>query len=218
MLMKCCSCSLLCVLVTMQAQADSDGPMHFVRQAYRAPSDFARVMPAEETLIDVARASQRTAQRTSQQTAAGRTFWISVEKSARPTLAELDALLNPSAPESDENDTACAEGFASFPFGSSLIQQASNLEAVLEQIKQTDGRVVVVGHTDSVGSDAYNCRLGLKRAQSAAAWFADHGVSRDRMAIGSRGKREPLADNQSDAGRARNRRAAVWIQVTPDSP
>ena len=214
MLMKCCSCSLLCVLVTMQAQADSDGPMRFVRQAYRAPSDFARVMPAEETLIDVARASQQT----TQQTAAGRTFWISVEKSARPTLAELDALLNPPAPESDETDTACAEGFASFPFGSSRIQQASNLEAVLEQIKQTDGRVVVVGHTDSVGSDAYNCRLGLKRAQSAAAWFADHGVSRDRMAIGSRGKREPLADNQSDAGRARNRRAAVWIQVTPDSP
>jgi len=201
---------MFCALGAMQAQADSGGPMHFVRQAYRAPSDFARVMPSEETLIDVSRAPQRMA--------AGRTFWISVEKPSRPTLAELDALLNPPAPVSEVIDEACAEGVASFPFESSRIQQASNLEAVLDQIKQTDGRVMVVGHTDSVGSDAYNCRLGLKRARSTAAWFVDHGVARERMAIGSRGKREPLVENQSAAGRAQNRRAAVWIQVTPDSP
>jgi len=205
---------MICALGAMQAQADSGGPMRFVRQAYRAPSDFARVTPAEETLIDVSRAPQRI----SQQIAAGRTFWISVEKTSRPTLAELDALLNPPAPESEVIEEACAEGVASFPFESSRIQQASNLEAVLDQIKHTDSRVVVVGHTDSVGSDAYNCRLGLKRARAAAAWFADHGVARERMAIGSRGQREPLRDNQSSAGRAQNRRAAVWLQVTQDSP
>ncbi len=201
---------MICALGAMQAQADSFGPMRFVRQAYQAPSDFARVMPSEETLIDVSRAPQRMA--------TGRTFWISVEKSSRPTLAELDALLNPPAPVSEVIEEVCAEGVASFPFSSSRIQQASNLEAVLDQIKQTDNRVVVVGHTDSVGSDAYNCRLGLKRARAAAAWFVDHGVARERMAIGSRGKREPLVENQSAAGRAQNRRAAVWLQVTPDSP
>jgi len=201
---------MICALGVMQAQADSGGQMRFVRQAYQAPSDFARVMPAEETLIDVSRVPQRMA--------AGRTVWISVEKTSRPPLAELDALLNPPAPESEVIEEACAEGVVSFPFESSRIQQASNLEAVLDQIKQTDNRVVVVGHTDSVGSDAYNCRLGLKRAQAAAAWFADHGVARERMAIGSRGKRDPLVDNQSAAGRAQNRRAAVWLQVTQDSP
>lgn len=201
---------MICALGAMQAQADSFGPMRFVRQTYQAPSDFARVMPAEETLIDVSRAPQRMA--------AGRTFWISVEKSSRPTMAELDALLNPLAPESEVIEDACAEGVASFPFESSRIQQASNLEAVLDQIKQTDNRVVVVGHTDSVGSDAYNCRLGLKRARAAAAWFVDHGVARERMAIGSRGKREPLVENQSAAGRAQNRRAAVWLQVDQDLP
>ncbi len=201
---------MFCALGVMQAQADSGGPISFVRQAYRAPSDFARVMPAEETLIDVSRVPQRMA--------AGRTFWISVEKPSRPTLAELDALLNPPAPVSEVIDEACAEGVASFPFESSRIQQASNLEAVLDQIKQTDGRVVVVGHTDSVGSDAYNCRLGLKRARSTAVWFVDHGVARERMTIGSRGKREPLVANQSAAGRAQNRRSAVWIQVNQATP
>ena len=201
---------MICALGAMQAQADFGGSISFVRQAYQAPSDFARVLPAEETLIDISRAPQRMA--------AGRTFWISVEKTSRPTLAELDALLNPPAPKSEVIEEVCAEGVASFSFESSRIQQASNLGAVLDQIKQTDNRVVIVGHTDSVGSDAYNCRLGLKRARAAAAWFADHGVARECMAIGSRGKREPLVDNQSAAGRALNRRAAVWIQVTPDSP
>jgi len=201
---------MICALGAMQAQADSDGSISFVRQAYRASSDFARVLPAEETLIDVSRAPQHMA--------SGRTFWISVEKSARPTLAELDALLNPPAPVHEVIEEACAEGGASFPFESSRIQQASNLEAVLDQINQTDYRVLVVGHTDSVGSDAYNCRLGLKRAGAAAAWFTHHGVPRERIAIGSRGEREPLADNQSAAGRAQNRRAVVWLQVNQDLP
>ena len=96
---------MICALGAMQAQADSGGPMRFVHQAYRAPSDFARVTPAEETLIDVSRAPQRI----SQQIAAGRTFWISVEKTSRPTLAELDALLNPLAPVSEVIEEACAE-------------------------------------------------------------------------------------------------------------
>jgi len=203
--------SMLCALGVMQAQADSGsgGPISFVRQAYRAPSDFARVLPAEETLIDVSRAPQRIA---------GRTVWISVEKAARPDLAELDALLNPPVSAHEVNEDACAEGVASFPFESSRIQQASNLEAVLDQVRQTDNRIVIVGHTDNVGSDAYNCRLGLKRAGAAAAWFTHHGVARERMVIGSRGEREPLADNQSAAGRAQNRRAVVGLQVSQDLP
>ena len=210
MLVRCLS--MLCALSVMQAQADSGsgGSISFVRQAYQAPSDFAQVLPAEETLIDVTRASSRRV--------SGRTFWISVEKSARPTLAELDALLNPPEPVQAVVEDACAEGGASFPFESSRILQASNLEAVLDQVRQTDNRVVIVGHTDSMGSDAYNCRLGLKRARAAAAWFTHHGVARERIAIGSRGEREPLADNQSTAGRAQNRRATVWLQVDQDLP
>ena len=197
-----------CASGVPQVQADPGGPPDFVRQAYGASSDFARVVPSEETLIDVPRTTQRVG--------AGRTFWITVEKTARPSLAELDALLNPPAPEYEVIEEACAEGIASFPFESSRIQQASNLEAMLDQIKQTDGRVVVVGHTDSVGSDRYNCRLGLKRARAMATWFVEHGIARERIAIGSRGKREPVADNRSEAGRAQNRRAAVWMHITSE--
>ncbi len=199
-------CALgFCASGVLQVQADSGGPLSFVRQSYGASSDFARVMPSEETLIDVPRTSQRAS--------AGRTFWITVEKTARPSLAELDALLNPPAPEYEAIEEACAEGYAAFPFASSHIQD-SHLEAVLGQIRDTEGRVVVVGHTDSVGQDPYNCRLGLKRAQAVASFLVEHGVARESIAIGSSGKREPVADNRSETGRAQNRRAAVWVHVT----
>jgi len=199
-------CALwFCASGVSQAQADSGGPLGFVRQAYAASSDFARVRPSEETLIDLPRTPQRTSAR--------RMAWITVEKTTRPSLAELDALLNPPAPELEVIEEPCAEGDAAFPFASTHIQD-SHLETVLGQISKTDSRVVVVGHTDSVGHDRYNCRLGLKRAQAVASFLVEHGVARERIAIGSRGKREPLADNRSETGRAQNRRAAVWIHVT----
>jgi outer membrane protein OmpA-like peptidoglycan-associated protein len=199
-------CALgFCAPGALQVQADTAGPLGFVRQAYGSSSDFARVMPSEETLIAVTRTPQRTS--------AGRTLWITIEKTAHPSLAELDALLNPPAPEHEAIDESCAEGYAAFPFASSQLQD-SQLETVLGQIRENDGRIVVVGHADSMGSDRYNCRLGLKRAQAVAAWFIEHGVARERIAIGSLGKREPVADNQSETGRAQNRRAAVWVHVT----
>lgn len=201
-------CALgVCASCVSQALADSVGALGFVRQAYAASSDFVRVMPSEETLIDVPRKELHTS--------AGHTFWITVEKTARPSLAELDALLNPPAPEYEAIEEACAEGVASFPFASSHIQD-SHLETVLGQIKDTEGRVVVVGHTDSVGHDRYNCRLGLKRARALASFLVGQGVPQVRIAIGSRGKREPLADNRLETGRARNRRAAVWIDLMGD--
>jgi len=199
-------CALgVCASAVSQAQADPVGPLGFVRQAYGASSDFARVRPSEETLIDVPRIPLRVG--------AGRTFWITVEKTARPSMADLDAMLNPPAPEFEVTEEACAEGYATFPFDGRHIQD-SHLEAVLGQIRDTEGRVVVVGHTDSVGSGRYNCRLGLKRALAVASFLVEHGVARERIAIGSRGKREPVADNRSEAGRAQNRRAAVWIHVS----
>ncbi len=205
-------------------QADSAGPPGFVRQAYGASSDFAWVVASEETLIAVPRTPRRVG--------AGRMAWITVEKSARPSLAELDALLNPPSPEYETLEQACAQGHVAFPFDGSRLQasplqdsplqdsplQDRPLETVLGQVTDTDGRVVVVGHADGVGSDAYNCRLGLKRAQAVADWFVAHGVARERIALGSRGKREPVADNRSQAGRARNRRAAVWVHLEGAGP
>jgi len=71
--------------------------------------------------------------------------------------------------------------------------------------------VRIVGHTDSTGSDAINNPLSLQRAQTVRDYLSTHGVPAQRMAIEGRGSREPLADNASDAGRARNRRVEILL-------
>ena len=71
----------------------------------------------------------------------------------------------------------------------------------------------VLGHTDSTGSDAYNQALSERRAQSVADYLASHGVARARMGIRGYGETQPIASNDTDAGRAQNRR--VEIKVVP---
>jgi outer membrane protein OmpA-like peptidoglycan-associated protein len=71
----------------------------------------------------------------------------------------------------------------------------------------------VLGHTDSTGSDAYNQALSERRAQSVADYLASHGVARARMGIRGYGETQPIATNDTDAGRAQNRR--VEIKVVP---
>ncbi|TVP76233.1 MAG: OmpA family protein [Gemmatimonadales bacterium] len=74
-----------------------------------------------------------------------------------------------------------------------------------------DTRVVVVGHTDSVGSDTYNHDLSLRRAGAASNVLLAQGVSAGRIDIVGRGEWEPLATNETAAGRQANRRVEVAI-------
>lgn len=71
----------------------------------------------------------------------------------------------------------------------------------------------VLGHTDSTGSDAHNQTLSQRRAQSVADYLSSRGVTRARMGIRGYGESQPIATNDSDAGRAQNRR--VEIKVVP---
>lgn len=71
----------------------------------------------------------------------------------------------------------------------------------------------VLGHTDSTGSDAYNQALSERRAQSVADYLASRGVARARMGIRGYGESQPIASNDTEAGRSQNRR--VEIKVVP---
>lgn len=73
--------------------------------------------------------------------------------------------------------------------------------------------VEVSGHTDSVGSDDYNQRLSEQRAEAVANYLVGRGLVRERFEVVGMGERYPVADNNSDDGRARNRR--VEIRVVP---
>lgn len=73
--------------------------------------------------------------------------------------------------------------------------------------------IIVIGHTDSIGSDAYNMRLGQRRAEAVRAFLISQGV-RQRIDASSRGEREPVADNRTAAGRAKNRRVVIEVTGT----
>ncbi len=91
-----------------------------------------------------------------------------------------------------------------------------NFRPVLDRFAQTlnanpTTSVRIIGHTDSTGSDAVNDPLSVNRAASARNYLADRGVASSRIVIDGRGSHEPLADNGSEAGRARNRRVEIFV-------
>ena len=73
-------------------------------------------------------------------------------------------------------------------------------------------KVEAVGHTDSVGSDAYNLKLGERRARSVASYLTSQGVSPSRIDIRSEGKARPVASNATAEGRAENRRVEILAE------
>jgi outer membrane protein OmpA-like peptidoglycan-associated protein len=73
-------------------------------------------------------------------------------------------------------------------------------------------RVVITGHTDNVGSQKYNQVLSLKRAQAVKNWLVKEGIASNRMRTVGRGLNEPVASNETDEGRAENRRIEFYVQ------
>jgi len=73
-------------------------------------------------------------------------------------------------------------------------------------------RLTVIGHTDNTGSDAINNPLSLERARSVRDYLVDRGVAASRIDVAGRGEREPVADNATEAGRARNRRVEIFLR------
>lgn len=81
---------------------------------------------------------------------------------------------------------------------------------VLNQYNQTT--VDIVGHADSTGSDSYNQGLSERRASSVAAYLISRNVIRERLYVAGMGERAPIASNDTDAGRAQNRRVEIVIR------
>lgn len=74
-----------------------------------------------------------------------------------------------------------------------------------------DTKLNLTGHTDNIGSEAYNDRLGLSRAQSTRDYLVSKGFPANMIHITSRGESEPAATNETDSGRAQNRRTEIEI-------
>ena len=103
---------------------------------------------------------------------------------------------------------------AGFDVGRSAV--SPTLTRVLDQFagtlqQNTVTQVSIIGHTDSTGSDAVNNPLSVDRANSARDYLIARGVSAPRFATEGRGAREPVADNSTAEGRAKNRRVEIYV-------
>lgn len=86
------------------------------------------------------------------------------------------------------------------------------LGVVLQALReQPNLQVHIVGHTDGVGSDAYNMKLSERRAESVAQYLVSQKVPRQSITTDWKGKREPIASNATAAGRAQNRRVEITL-------
>jgi outer membrane protein OmpA-like peptidoglycan-associated protein len=102
----------------------------------------------------------------------------------------------------------------SFATGRSDI--SSNFAPILNQFASSLNQnpvttVSIVGHTDNTGSDATNNPLSMDRANSTRNYLAARGVSNNRIATDGRGEREPIADNNTNDGRSKNRRVEIYV-------
>jgi OOP family OmpA-OmpF porin len=74
--------------------------------------------------------------------------------------------------------------------------------------------IIAVGHTDSIGGDAYNQKLSVKRAESVKAYLVSKGIEPNRIYTEGKGKKQPVADNKTAEGRAKNRRVEIEVVGT----
>ena len=101
-----------------------------------------------------------------------------------------------------------------FDFDKSVIKPEGRkaLDGLVDRLRNINVEVVIaVGHTDSIGSDAYNNKLGLRRAESVKAYLISRGLEKNRVYTESKGERQPVADNKTREGRARNRRVEIEV-------
>ena len=104
-----------------------------------------------------------------------------------------------------------------FDFDSDVVrpEARTNLRNLAASLHKYPGsELLIVGHTDSVGTDGYNFGLSERRADAAATYLAGQGVTRSRIAARGLGEKEPVAPNESEAGRSKNRRVEVAIYAS----
>ncbi len=127
------------------------------------------------------------------------------------TLDEIIALMAQN--QNVEGKTICAVDAINFDFAKSTIRPESYeyLDRLASTLIRTNKRVEVKGHTDNVGSADFNMNLSRERAEAVVAYLVSQGVSRNKLTYSYYGMAKPLSSNDTEEGRAMNRRVEFTI-------
>ena len=128
------------------------------------------------------------------------------------------AAVAPAAPQPQvtaSKVTYAADAF--FDFDKSVLKPEgkAKLDDLVGKIKDINLEVIIaVGHTDSVGSDAYNQKLSVRRSEAVKAYLVSKGIEKNRVYTEGKGEKQPVADNKTAEGRAKNRRVEIEVVGT----
>jgi OOP family OmpA-OmpF porin len=111
--------------------------------------------------------------------------------------------------------TYAADAF--FDFDKSVLKPEgkAKLDDLVSKVKDINLEVIIaVGHTDSVGTDSYNQKLSVRRAEAVKAYLVSKGIEKNRVYTEGKGEKQPVADNKTAEGRAKNRRVEIEVVGT----
>jgi OmpA-OmpF porin, OOP family len=101
-----------------------------------------------------------------------------------------------------------------FDFDKSVVKPdgKSKLDDLAAKVRGVNLEVVIaIDHADSIGSDAYNQQLSVRRAESVKAYLVSKGIEANRVYTEGKGEKQPVADNRTREGRAKNRRVEIEV-------
>jgi len=130
-----------------------------------------------------------------------------------PTPAATPAA--PAPVPTSEKVSYSADAF--FDFDKAVLKPAgqASLDDMVSKLKDINLEVIIaVGHTDSVGTDAYNQKLSVRRAEAVKSYLQGKGIESSRIYTEGKGEKQPVADNETAAGRAKNRRVEIEVVGT----
>jgi OOP family OmpA-OmpF porin len=120
----------------------------------------------------------------------------------------------PPAPVSEKVSFA-ADAFFDFAKSNLKPEAAAKLADLVDKTKGVNLEVIIaVGHTDSMGNDALNSKLSIARAEAVKAFLTSKGIEKNRVYTEGKGSKQPVADNKTNEGRAKNRRVEVEVVGT----